>query len=918
MSAGVWLVRARWALLAVLVLFFLALALVSHAVTDWLWFRHLGYAHLFTTPLLWRLGVGFAAGLAAFLFLWVNLAVARQNLLEVLARRYEGAAGGGLARWSRRIVLVAAAVPAFFFGASLSERWPVVAQGVYGAAFGVTDPLFGRDVSFYVFSLPWYDLLNSYALGLAVLAGLIAGGVYAASGAFMLQGLSVRLAPRARVHLSLLLTAFAVLLAVEYHLRTFELLYSTRGAVYGASYVDVRILLPGLRLLSVVSLVLAAAAVANLFRPALRWVIAAGTLLVAASFLGGGLLPHLVQEFVVRPNELELELPFIAHHTEMTRRAYGLDQVEERTFVTQIEGAGEVLARNPWLAGSVRLWDWRPLLDTYAQIQSLRPYYDFIEVDVDRYRTRDGYRQVMLSARELNPAKLQNRTWVNEHLQYTHGYGAVVSPVNEASARGLPNFLLENIPPQTVHPEFALERPEIYYGEMETGYAVVRTRRPEFDYPQGSENVTTFYQGTGGVPLGGFLRRALFAARFGTTRLVLSADITAESRIMFRRAIGERVRTLAPFLRYDRDPYLVIADGRLFWMIDAYTTTDRYPYAVPVRGWGNYVRNAVKVVIDAYNGTVDFYLANPEPLVEAWARIFPGTFKPIDEMPASLRAHVRYPEDLFVVQATVLTRYHMRNPQVFYNQEDVWEMPREIYEQREVAMQPYYVITRLPEEEEEEFLLMLPFTPVGKRNLVAWLAARIDGLRYGELVLYTFDKQELTFGPMQFEAQVNQDTEISAQLTLWGQQGSRVIRGNLIILPVGGTLLYVEPLFLQAESSSMPELKRVIVGLGERILMRESFAQAFAELAGTGLAAAPPGSAGAPGGPTPAPAPAPGGGQGAAGGARQLAERAAQLLAEAQRHAAAGSWSEYGRALDALAATLAELEAAFESVPAAP
>lgn len=908
MSAAQWLARARWTLLGLILAFFVLLVAFARTVTDWFWFQALGYPGLFLGPLLWQGGVGAAAALASFLFLLVNLYATRRSVVEAFAR-FEGrlpGAGAISLRWIRPVLAGGAALVALLSGGAVAQHWHVIAHGVYGGSFGIADPIFGRDVGFYIFTLPALQIALRFASGQILLAALIAGAIYLAAGGVQVDGRRVRLAGRARAHLSILAAAFALAKAGAYTLDAFALLYSQRGAVYGVSYVDAAVVLPGLRVLTALALLLAAAAVVNVVRPALRWIAAALLLLGVASVLVGGVLPAAVQELVVRPNELEKELPYISHHIDMTRRAWGLDRIVEASYESTLDVSPAVLEENPWLAQSIRLWDWRPLLDTYAQVQSLRPYYDFIEVDVDRYQTASGYRQVMLSARELNPARLQNRTWVNEHLQYTHGYGVVVSPVNEASPRGLPTFLVANIPPESQLEELRIERPQIYYGEMQVGYAVVGTRRPEFDYPQGSENVTTFYEGTGGVPLGGFFRRALFAARFGTTRLLLSRDITPQSRIMFRRSITERVQALAPFLRYDRDPYLVIADGRLYWMLDAYTVSERFPYAMPVPGWGSYARNSVKVVVDAYEGSVDFYVAEDEPIVRAWSWIFPGVFKPLADMPPSLRAHLRYPEDLFLVQSLVLTRYHMTSPQVYYNQEDVWELPREIYEQTEIEMQPYYTISRLPGERREEFLLMLPFTPVGKRNLIAWLAARNDGEHYGELRLYTVDKQELTFGPMQFEAQVNQDPEISAQLTLWGQQGSRVIRGNLIILPVSGTFLYVEPLFLQAESSSMPELKRVIVGLGERLVMSESFPQAVAQLVG---ASAPFAGAGSSPGASPAQPSAQGRPPQPLGAtAKELAARAAQLLAEAQRHAGSGSWSEYGQALDALAEVLDRLK----------
>ncbi len=901
--------RARWMILALLGAGFVGVMLLARTATDWLWFDSLGYSELFVRPILWRLGVGVGAFILSLLFLYSNLRFTRESVVQALSRfqdRFPPALGR---RWVGRALLVVSAVIAFLNASALAGFWERIAFGIHGGSFGAADPVFARDIGFYVFTLPMWDVLRTLGTSLFALTALLCGAVYVAAGGAEWRGLSIRLETKARVHLSLLVAGLFAFKALDYYLKGFELVYSTRGAIYDAAYTDVHAVLPVLRILTVVAALLAILAIINALRPLMRWLLIGTATLLVLSFGLGGIYPGFIQEFVVRPNELEKELPYVRHHIQMTRQAFGLDGAVTRTIDATDEPTPGVISENPWLHQSVRLWDWRPLIDTFGQIQSLRPYYDFIEVDVDRYWIDGAYRQVMISPRELTSAKLQNQSWVNLHTQYTHGYGVVVSPVNEVSPRGLPNFLVSDIPPRARTYELTVSRPEIYYGEQESDYVIVRTQRPEFDYPRGDENATTFYEGDGGVQLSNYVRKLLFAARFATTRILFSNDITPESRVMFRRQIVERVATLAPFLRLDGDPYIVVADGRLYWMIDAYTTSDRYPYARPLSDWGNYARNAVKVVVDAYHGAVDFYVADPEPVVAALSRVYPGTFKPIDQMPESLRTHVRYPEDLFLAQATVLTRYHMQDPQVFYNQEDVWDLPREIYEQSEIGLQPYYITTRLPGESGEEFVIMLPYTPVGKANMVAWLAARIDGEKYGELLLYSLSKQEIAFGPMQFEAQVNQDTEISSQLTLWGQQGSRVIRGNLIIIPVGTSFMYVEPLFLQAEQGRMPELKRVIVGLGSRIVMRESFADALSALVGEGGVVTTP----APQDPLSAGEASPEvGGTVDMAEVRSLAKRAGDLFDEARRHAAAGAWSEYGQTLAELSETLEALEGSIE------
>ena len=930
-----WLAAIRWTLAGIVAVVVLGTWALSNVITDWLWFLELGYPSLYLQPVLWKVVVGLGAGLVVLVFLALNLWFVRRLAGEAASPWSEHSAVEAASRWSRVAARYGAVALSFLAGLYFAEQWRTVLLGFAGEEFGIADPLFGLDAGFFVFRLPLIERVQSFTLGLVLATAVGIAALYFTSGALTFDGRRLRLAVQARAHLAVLFALAALIHAAGYRLTAYRLVYSTRGSFYGAGYTDVHATLPALWALTGASALLATALMAYAFRPRVRWIVTCLVVLGATGVIGTGVLPALVQEFVVRPNELEKELPYIAAHLEMTRAAYGLSGLKQLDYDPDGTLTSEMLRDHERTLANIRLWDYRPLLSTYAQLQELRPYYDFIEVDIDRYHIGGEYRQVMLAARELTSASLQNRSWVNLHLQYTHGYGVVMSPVNEADARGLPRFFLADIPPRG-NTELAVTRPEIYYGEQEADYVIVKTRRPEFDYPLGDENATAFYEGSGGIPLSGWWRRALFAARLGTTRILFSADITPESRVMLYRTVGERLRLLAPFLRFDGDPYLVVAGGRLIWIADAYTTTSRFPYAAPTPGWGNYARNSVKAVVDAYNGSVDFYIADEEPLIMALSRLYPGVFKPIAEMPEELRRHVRYPEDLFRLQASVLTRYHMTNPQVFYNQEDVWELPREIYERTEVEMEPYYVITRLPGESKEEFILMLPFTPLGKGNMVAWLAARSDGDSYGELVLYRFGKQDVTFGPMQFEARVNQDTEISRELTLWSQQGSRVIRGNLIIVPIANTLLYVEPLFLQAERGEIPELKRVIVGTGDHLVMRATLAEALAELAGSaGHAQAPPtpadGALQAGRVPEPqaeedsspqarrtdqhgeVPERSHGRGPDSASGAAELVELAVSWFEEAQRLAGLGDWSGYGRALDELGAVLERLRTLVEA-----
>ena len=551
--------------------------------------------------------------------------------------------------------------------------------------------------------------------------------------------------------------------------------------------------------------------------------------------LGGQALPFMVQVLKVTPNELNAERPYIERNIAFTRAAYNVNDVEERDFSAEESLTPELLEANQLTIENIRLWDHRPLLSTYAQLQAIRTYYDFHDVDNDRYTLGGEYRQVMLSARELNYEALPSRTWVNEQLTYTHGYGVVLSPVNRILREGEPDFLLKDIPPEG-HSDLKLDRPEIYYGETVNPYVFVRTDAREFDYPVGDQNEYTHYEGDGGVPVGGWLKRLLWAFRFKSMSILLNTDVHAESRIMLYRRVLDRLQRLAPFLLFDQDPYIVLSKGKLYWICDAYTRTAYYPYSQPTEGpYGNYVRNSVKAIVDAYDGTVDFYVFEPEdPIILSYQKVFPGTFKPLDEMSADLRRHIRVPKTLFEIQARIYAKYHMTDPQIFYQNEDLWEFPKETYRQDEREMEPYHNIMRLPGEasEQEEFVLMLPFTPQGKHVLRAWMCARNDGDQYGKLLVYNFPKGEQVDGPYQIEARISQNEQIREQLALWIQGGDVVIRGNLLVVPIANSLLYVEPVFLQAARGEIPELKRVIVAYGDRIVMKRDLERCLDELFG--------------------------------------------------------------------------------------
>jgi hypothetical protein len=707
--------------------------------------------------------------------------------------------------------------------------------------YGSNDPLYGKDIGFYLFSLPAYIQIKNWMMLTLILSALFAGAIYWLHGDIEYGAHARSMSETAIAHGSALLGLFFVVKAGSYALDQYLLLYGDNGVVVGASYTDIHVRLPVLWFLIVASIVAALAALANLRIRSYRVPAAAILLVVLSSVVLSGVVPAVFRSFFVKPSELQLEKPYIERNIALTQKAYDLDRIVAKPFTAEQTLTFGTLEANKATIDNIRLWDWLPLYDTYAQLQEIRTYYRFHDLDVDRYWLDGSYQSVMLSARELQPSLLppNAQTWVNHHVLFTHGNGAVMSPVTRKSTEGLPYFYLRDIPPVADGgPE--IREPRVYYGEESNTYVIVKGTVPEFDYPKGQDNVYAAYEGTGGVPIGGLLRRMLFAQYFSDVNLLLTDYITRDSRIMIRRNIQERVRTIAPFLELDHDPYLVISEGRLFWIQDAYTTSSYFPSAEPAQDRDlNYIRNSVKIVIDAYNGTVDFYLMDPgDPIAATYQRIFPSLFKPFAAMPADLKKHIRYPEDLFLIQARIYQTYHMKTAEVFYNREDQWQFPRQPGSDGIAMMSPYYIIMRLPGEPQADFFLMVPMVPSRRDNMIAWLAARCDAPDYGKLIVYEFPKDKLVYGPFQIEARINQNTEISQQITLWNQMGSRVIRGtNLLVIPIENSILYVTPLYLRAEYGHLPELKRVIAAYGEKVVMKETLPEALSALfaaSGTG------------------------------------------------------------------------------------
>ncbi|MGU7782007.1 UPF0182 family membrane protein [Burkholderia sp. PU8-34] len=883
---------------AIVVACLIAVGRVTGILVDWLWFSSVGYTGVFWTILITRVllfVVAFAvsavtigaSGLLAHRYatrisVWqvADVSTSRaEDVIRALAEQF-----AARIPW-RLVVTVASCLLALPIAGNAMSHWDIVLRFLHQVPFGERDPIFGKDIGFYLFSLPVLIAVRNWLLELLIGCTIVAVGVYWVRGDIARRQ-PKRFSSAAATHGVVLLALFFLLRAWSWWLSRYLLLYDNNGVVVGAGYTDVHVVLPVRWLLIGLAIAAAVALAFNVRRPGYRLPAAAALLVFGSSFVLGVVYPALFQRFYVKPSELQLETPFIENNIALTRQAYGLAQIAVKPFPAEQGLDLAALQANRATVDNIRLWDVQPLLDTYAQLQEIRTYYKFFSVDIDRYPLASGYRQVLLSARELEPSMLAGnaRTWVNLHLLFTHGYGAVMSPVTEKSAEGLPSLYLRDIPPVSDGGP-PIREPRLYFGQGEQGYVIVKGSVPEFDYPKGDGNVYTRYSGRDGVAIGGTARRSLFAWQFDDPNILLTHYIANDSRILFHRNLVDRIRMIAPFLSLDRDPYLVASSGHLFWMQDAYTTSRWFPYAPPgVDDGGNYIRNAVKVVVDAYDGTVGFYVSDPaDPIVRTYARIFPGMFRPLEAMPQDLLQHIRYPEDLFLIQANLYRAYHMDAPEVFYNREDLWQFPRELSDidggdAAGTKMAPYYTMMRLPGDAHAEFVLMLPMVPSQRENMIAWLAARCDPPEYGKLLVYAFPKEKLVYGPFQIEARIQQSTEISQQISLWNQMGSRVIRGHLVVVPIENSILYVSPLYLRAASGQLPELKRVIAAYGDRVVMEETLGEALAALFKQKLPAAAP----------------------AAGAADARARDALAHYDRAIERLKAGDWAGFGSELDAL------------------
>ena len=909
--------RASWQgalrlLIIAVIIFFICLILldlISGFLVDWLWFSAIGYFGVFWTIILAKAEVFFAVFLATTIILWVNGSLAfrfarsqwSQRLAEFEWKPTGAATLPEVLEFTRHrlpwpvAIVCGACIIAALVAWGEVNNWDLFLRFLYQVPYGANDPLYSNDIGFYLFTLPAYIATKNWMLLTLFLSALFAGAIYWVHGHIEHTAQRPSMSPAAIAHGSVLLGFFFAVKAWSYGLDRYLLLYGDNGVVVGASYTDIHVGLPVLWLLIGLSIVATFAAWANVRVRTYRIPVAAAVLVFGGSFVLSEVIPGIFQRVFVKPSELQLERPYIQRNIALTQLAYDLHQITAKPFPAEQDLTLKTLEANKATIDNIRLWDWNPLMDAYVQLQEIRTYYKFHDVDVDRYWLDGAYQSVMLSARELKSSLLppNAQTWVNTRVLFTHGNGAVMGPVTRKSAEGLPLFYLRDIPPiSSGGPD--IREPRIYYGEETSNYVIVKGGMPEFDYPKGKDNIYAAYDGTGGVPIGGILRRNLFAWHFGDLNLLLSSYITGASRIMIRRDIQEQARSIAPFLRLDHDPYLVISNGKLYWIQDAYTTSDYFPYAQPVQRLGlNYIRNSVKIVIDAYNGTVAFYLMDAaEPIARTYQQIFPDLFKPFAAMPPDLQKHIRYPEDLFLIQAQIYQAYHMEAADVFYNREDLWQFPREPGGDGATLMAPYYIIMRLPGETQAEFFLMLPMVPSRRDNMIAWLAARCNSPDYGKLIVYEFPKDKLVYGPFQIEALINQNTEISQQLTLWNQMGSRVIRGNLLVIPIENSILYVSPLYLRAAQGQLPELKRVIAAYGDHVVMKETLAEALSALFETGGAPKiPSASIG-----TPLAAPA-------AAQAREALDHYNQAIERLK----SGDWAGFGTQLDAMRGLLENL-----------
>ncbi|MBK5252322.1 MAG: UPF0182 family protein [Peptostreptococcaceae bacterium] len=843
--------KMLWAaIIVVLSVFIGSFNTIINFVTDYKWFQSLGYEKVFLTKILTQLKVGIPVFVIGTVLVYFYLMTIKKDYYKKVSTVYSGVSEKKV----NQIALGGSLLVSFVASASVaSNLWFDILRFFNSTDFNLQEPIFGRDISFYIFKYPLinqvYMMMTTLLLMLAILTVVFYFIMMSIRRPtlFETRDSEIPFNPRnidagnlkkvfsiAARQLLVIGVIFFVVQGLGYFLRAYELLYSSRGVVYGASYTDIHVTLLMYRVLMAVSFAAAAMLFIGFRRKSLKLALTGPILIILISIVGN-IASAGVQSYIVSPDEISKETEYIEYNINYTQAAYNLGNIEEKTFAAETNLSIDDILANDETISNIRINDTRPAELVYNQKQGIRRYYEFNDVDVDRYNINGKYMQLFVSGREMNQNKFDNLTFINKHFKYTHGYGVAVSPVNIVTSEGLPELMVKNIPPETDIDILRVDRPEIYFGELTDDYIIVNTLEKEFDYPDGNENAQALYEGKAGVELGG-LNKLLFAYKQKSLKMLLTNNITAESRIVIYRNITERIQKIAPYIQYDTDPYMVVADGKLYWIVDGYTVSTNYPYSEPYSDNKiNYIRNSVKVVVDAYDGAVTFYVADKEdPVVETLGKIFPTLFTDIGEMPESLKSHIRYPQVLFNIQADVFRMYHMNDPRVFYNKEDEWDIASEKYETAEQQIEGTYLVMKLPGEEKEEFVLSLPYTPKTKQNMTALFVARNDGDVYGKLVIYKLPKNKNIYGPIQIENRIDQDDEISQQFTLWGQVGSNVIRGNLLTIPVNQSLLYVEPIYLQANTeNSIPEVKRVIVAYGDQVVMEQTLEESLNKIFGT-------------------------------------------------------------------------------------
>ena len=847
--------KRRRSIVTIIIVVFLILSVIFSStgfIINYQWFQEVGYTQVFLKELVTKMQIGVPLFIILTIVLYIYFAILKAIYNKKLRVFFSPEQNKKENRW----LLLGVAVLSLFFTIMItSSLWYDLLEFINSTDFSLEDPIFHKDMSFYTFQLPLIEQIYSTGLTILILMAIISLGFFifmfvrngAKQGAFNnnqearldLKYVLKQFLSLASKQLAIIIGVFFLFIALGYYIKSFGILYTPGNVVYGAGYTDVHITLWVYRISLVIALISAMLIIIAGYRKKLKLALVGPICLIAVGILGN-VISFGIQSLIVSPNELAKEQPYIENHIKYTQRAYNLNKIEEKEFPVNQDLNAQDIQENNITVGNIPINDYRPTLSMYNSLQGFRRYYQFHDVDIDRYKINGDYTQVFLSARELNQERMDenSRTWINQHLKYTHGFGAAVSPVNRVNESGQPELSVKDIPPQGDQ-ELKITEPRIYFGEMTNDYVIANAKTKEFDYPQGDNNAEYFYTGNAGIPLNWF-NRILFAIQKGSPRIILSSDVTSHSKILINRNIIDRVQMIAPFFAYDEDPYLVIDNGKLYWMIDAFTTSNRYAYSKPVKeGSFNYIRNSVKVVVDAFNGDVTFYQVDKEdPIATTYGKIYPGLLRNIEEMPEGLRDNIRYSQEYFDIQSEMYKTYHMENSTVFYNREDVWEIATQIYgteQEEDQVVESAYIIMQDPDKDKEEFILMVPYTPRERDNMVSWLAASNDGEDYGKLIVYKFPKQKLVYGPMQIEKRIDQNTEISKELTLLDQQGSSVIRGNLLTIPIEESILFVEPIYIQStgEDNNLPEVKRVIVAYGNEIVMKKTLEEGLDQIFGT-------------------------------------------------------------------------------------